>query len=85
MLITPIIDYDGDEVSCMRWLGFARSKLNALVTSMQKAGLDQNRGEVRPIPGVRITFSKSFNITRIYISVAGGVIKEEFYPCRDID
>ena len=76
MLITPRIKFNGDSVQCAKWLGFARAKLNALVASMDKANLDQNRATIYPIPGVIIDFSKSFSITRINISVAAGVSEE---------
>ena len=76
MLITPRIKFNGDSVQCAKWLGFARAKLNALVASMDKANLDQNRATIYPVPGVIIDFSKSFNITRINISVAAGVSEE---------
>lgn len=81
MLITPRIKFSGNRMQCSKWLGFARGKLNALVASMEKANLNQNSGTIYPVPGVIVNFSKSFNITRINISVAGGVSKEaeKFY------
>jgi len=73
MLTLPIIRLKGNRVQCLKWLGIARAKLAALVLSMERARLLQNRLVLRPRPGVLIICSKSFNITRILIAIEGGV------------
>lgn len=68
-MITPRVKYSGDTAAGQRYLGFAKDQLRILKRQMSFQKLNEGVREVKPLDGVVVRCTSSFNHDTIEISV----------------